>query len=424
MSHRHRNDTAADAATINDAAGVNRKLVDNIVYFARLLRHAGLPVGPGAAVRAAHALQVAGVRNREDVYWSLHCVFVSRSEHRAVFAESFRLFFRKKGLIEKLLALLSPSTPGPAPADAPNPGAARVQDALFAQQPATPGPDAAKIEIDARMTMSSRERLGKKDFEQITADEFALIKQHIARLHLPDTRLRSRRLQPHARGTRIDMRRTLRHALRTGGHPLWLKKLRAKPVHPPVVALCDISGSMTQYTRVFLHFLHALGTRNRRVHTFVFGTRLTNVTRALRHRDPDEALTQCNALVEDWSGGTRIGTSLKHFNRDWSRRVLGQGALVLLMTDGLERDPEPGLAFETDRLRRSCRRLIWLNPLLRYEAFAARAHGVRAMLAHVDEFRPIHSLDNIAGLVQALSASGAVPDPKLWLREADCDHDR
>jgi uncharacterized protein with von Willebrand factor type A (vWA) domain len=175
---------------------------------------------------------------------------------------------------------------------------------------------------------------------------------------------------------------------------------------------------MAEYTRLFLHFLHALG-ETRRVTTFLFGTRLTNVTRALRARDPDEALQRCANQVADWSGGTRIGASLHRFNREWSRRVLGQGAIVLLFTDGLERDGLEALAPEMQRLHNSCRRLIWVNPLLRYDEFAAKARGVRAMLPYVDEFRPIHNLASMAELCRALSRERSDEcDPKIWLRRS------
>jgi uncharacterized protein with von Willebrand factor type A (vWA) domain len=169
------------------------------------------------------------------------------------------------------------------------------------------------------------------------------------------------------------------------------------------VALMDISGSMAEYSRLFLHFLHAVAETRRRVHSFVFATRLTNISRELTSRDPDEALARASGRVQDWEGGTRIAHALHEFNRHWSRRVLGQGAIVLLFTDGLEREVTGELAFEMDRLKRSCRRLIWLNPLLRFDAFEARAAGIRTMLPYVDEFRPIHSLASMEELCQALS---------------------
>jgi uncharacterized protein with von Willebrand factor type A (vWA) domain len=229
---------------------------------------------------------------------------------------------------------------------------------------------------------------------------------------MPDDRRRTRRFAPDRAGARVDPRRSFRGSLR-GIIDLEHRSRIQKP--PPIVALCDISGSMAEYTRLFLHFLHALG-ETRRVSTFLFGTRLTNVTRALRRRDPDEALARCAADVKDWSGGTRIAASLHAFNRDWSRRVLGQGAIVLLFTDGLEREGLDGLGAEMQRLHMSCRRLIWLNPLLRFHEFSAKAQGLRAMLPHVDEFRPIHSLASMAELVRAISGEGERADPRAWLR--------
>ena len=264
----------------------------------------------------------------------------------------------------------------------------------------------SETEFDARLTMSDREVLEKKDFAQMSAAEIAAAKQAIRRLALPLNEVKTRRLASARRGRMIDMRRTLRATMKAGGAVIDLKYLGAKTRQPPIVALLDISGSMSQYTRLFLHFLHGVTDARKRVSTFLFGTRLTNVTRALRERDPDDALAACSSSVLDWSGGTRIGTSLAAFNKHWARRVLSQGAIVLLITDGLERDPDDRLAFEIDRLHRSCRRLIWLNPLLRYEGFEARAGGIRAMLPHVDELRPIHNLDSMAELCRALSADG------------------
>jgi uncharacterized protein with von Willebrand factor type A (vWA) domain len=209
----------------------------------------------------------------------------------------------------------------------------------------------------------------------------------------------------------------MRAAARSGGGLILPKFRTPREIHAPLVVLADISGSMSQYTRIFLHFLHALTEKRRRVQTFVFGTRLTNLTRQMRHRDPDEALADCSAAVRDWSGGTRIGDTLHEFNRLWSRRVLGQGAIVLLITDGLERDEVDLLSREMERLRKSCRRLIWLNPLLRFDAFEPRARGIKAMLPHVDEFRPVHNLDALSDLCASLDKAGSrAADPGRWLR--------
>jgi uncharacterized protein with von Willebrand factor type A (vWA) domain len=216
------------------------------------------------------------------------------------------------------------------------------------------------------------------------------------------------------------MRRTLRASMKGGGAFIDLRYLGPKTKKPPIVALLDISGSMTDYTRLFLHFLHAITDARKRVHSFLFGTRLTNVTRALKAKDPDEALEACSASVMDWSGGTRIATSLHAFNKQWARRVLTQGAIVLLITDGLERDPDDRLAFEIDRLHRSCRRLIWLNPLLRYDGFEAKAKGIQTLLPHVDEFRPIHNLESLDDLCRSLSEPGShATEGRAWIIRAE-----
>jgi len=226
----------------------------------------------------------------------------------------------------------------------------------------------------------------------------------------------TRRFKIDQRGRTIDPRAMMRSAARTGGELILPKFRSPREVHPPLVVLADISGSMSQYTRIFLHFLHALTEKRRRVHAFVFGTRLTNLTRQMRHRDPDAALADCSAAVMDWSGGTRIGDTLAEFNRLWSRRVLGQGAVVLLITDGLERDDVAGLSEEMERLHKSSRRLIWLNPLLRFDGFEARARGVKAMLPHVDEFRSVHNLDALADLCASLDKHSARSvDPRRWI---------
>jgi uncharacterized protein with von Willebrand factor type A (vWA) domain len=393
---------------------VSGRLAENIVHFARALRVAGIPVGPGAALDALAAVRAAGVGTREDFYWTLHAVFVKRHEHSLLFDQAFRIFFRRRGHLDRLLAAMLPQAP-PREAEKPPPGAQRLADALLAE-PGEAERKPPQLEVDARLTVSDREILRSKDFAQMTAAEIEAAKDAIKRLVLSLDEVKTRRLAPHRHGHIVDIRRTLRASLKAGGAVIDLKYLGPRSKAPPIVALLDISGSMSQYTRLFLHFLHAVTDARKRVHTFLFGTRLTNITRAIKAKDVDEALAAVGANVADWSGGTRIATSLAAFNKLWARRVLTQGAVVLLITDGLERDPDDRLAFEIDRLHRSCRRLIWLNPLLRFSGFEAKAKGIRAMLPHVDELRPIHNLDSMAELVRALSAAGGGRgDPKAWL---------
>jgi uncharacterized protein len=396
--------------------GLAGRLAENILYFARALRAAGIPVGPGAVIDALEAVSAAGVGEREDFYWTLHAVFVKKREHSVLFEQAFRIFFRNRGYLEKMMAMMMPRAPGGV--QKPQAGSARVQEALFAAFKDKVRERDHVIE-DRRLTVSDREVLQRMDFAQMSAAEIARAKDAIRHMVLSLEAVRVRRLVPDRRRHLVDMRRTLRASMKAGGALIDLKYRAPETRLPPIVALLDISGSMGEYTRLFLHFLHAVTDARKRVHSFLFGTRLTTVTRALTAKDPDEALAACSANVADWSGGTRIASSLAAFNKQWARRVLGGGAIVLLITDGLERDPDIRLAFEIDRLHRSCRRLIWLNPLLRFEGFEAKARGVQVMLPHVDEFRPLHNLDSMEALCRALSGRRGEREvngvPKAWL---------
>jgi len=374
------------------------QIADNVVGFARTLRAAGLPVGPGAVIDALNALRLIDIGKRADVFTTLESVFVTRHDHALIFAQVFDLFFRAA---EEWKSMLDSVALPVQAKKSPPPATRRVREALA--QPAIAGDSDVSEEREVRLSVSDREVLQKKDFAQMSAAEIAEVTQVIAKMRLPQAELRTRRTRPDHRGLRLDLRRTLRGSLRTGGDIVDIHRLGLVDKPAPIVALLDISGSMSEYTRLFLHFLHAITDARKRVSVFLFGTRLTNVTRALRTRDPDEALAACSSAVEDWAGGTRIATSLHNFNKLWGRRVLAQGAIVLLITDGLEREADSRLAFEMDRLHRSCRRLIWLNPLLRYEGFEPKAQGIKLMLPHVDEFRPVHNLSSIKGLMAALS---------------------
>ena len=398
-------------------ANPDGRIADNIVYFARALRKAGMRVGPASVKDAIEAVLAAGIGSRDDFYWTLHAVLVSRHEDHATFDEAFRLYWKSRELIEKMLAMFSPVAPDRRERQKPRAAENRVSEAMFeGHRRNQPPQEIPEIEIDARFTVSGNEMLRGKDFAQMSAVEISDAKRAIAELRLPFDTVMTRRFKANPRGRRIDPRAMMRLASRTGGELILPKFRSAREVHPPLVVLADISGSMSQYTRIFLHFLHALTEKRRRVHTFVFGTRLTNLTRQMRHRDPDDALADSAAAVKDWSGGTRIGDTLHEFNRLWSRRVLGQGAVVLMITDGLERDDVTGLSEEMERLKKSCRRLIWLNPLLRFDGFEPRARGVRAMLPHVDEFRAVHNLNALADLCASLDKSTSHNvDPRLWM---------
>jgi len=386
-----------------DPAGPGGRLAENVMHFARLLRAAGMRVGPDRVIDCVRALEIAGTERREDWYWTMSSVLLSREEQRPIFDQAFRLFWRDPKLVEKMMQLLLPKVYGRS-AKPEDQQSQRLTDALFGQkQQEAREREEQKVELDARLTFSTREVLQRMDFDTMSAAELAEAKKMIAELRLPLPMIRTRRFTPHPRGRRVDLRATLRATLRGGGDVIPLVRAAPRTLHPPLVVLCDISGSMNPYARMFLHFLHALTNDRDRVSVFVFGTRLTNITRQLRHRDVDVAMARVAEAIKDWSGGTRIGACLREFNWRWARRVLGQNACVLLVSDGLDREAGEGLGDEMDRLAKSCRYLVWLNPLLRYEKFEARPAGVRAILPHVDLFLPVHNLKSLIDLAHSLS---------------------
>ena len=379
-------------------------LPENIMHFVRILRTAGMPVGSGQVLRAIEAVGAVEMTDREQFYWALHATLVNRFSQRELFDQAFHVFWRNPRLLDRMMSLVLPMSHVES-GDKP-PGRAlpqRLAEALAPVGGKGGGTEEMEIEIHAELTWSDREALRGRDFETMTVEEQKDARQVMAAMRLPLRPLPSRRFRPSAAGRRPDLRATLRALMRSGGDIIPLRRKRRRRVPPPLVVLCDISGSMARYSRMLLHFMHAVTNDRDRVHSFLFGTRLTNVTRQLRERDVDVALAKVSGAVEDWSGGTRIGAAIGAFNRLWSRRVLGQGAVVLLISDGLDRDAGEGLGREIERLHKSCRRLIWLNPLLRYDGYEPRARGARALVAHVDEFLPAHNLDSLADLADVLT---------------------
>ena len=391
--------------------------MENITHFARVLRAAGLPIGPGRVIDAVRAVTTVGIERRGDFYWTLHAVFVNRRDQRDLFDQAFHVFWRNPNILERMMALVLPSMRGEEGLAADQEMSRRVAEALAARdrgpQADDPKEPPEEIQIDAVMTWSQNEILQHKDFEKMSADEVRAARQEVRRMRLSVNEIPTRRHRSAVSGERPDMRATLRAARRSGSDFIRLMKRRRRTRPPSLVVLCDISGSMDRYARMLLHFLHALTNDRDRVFTFLFGTRLTNVTRHLRGHDVDAALARVGGAVEDWAGGTRIGHCLHGFNREWGRRTLGQGAVVLLITDGLDRDDGASLAVEMERLHKSCRRLIWLNPLLRYEDFEPRSIGARAIMPHVDEFRPIHNLDSLRALTGVLGGAMARSDKSM-----------
>ena len=395
---------AESPAVTGDTPALNGKLADNILLFARLLRAAGLQLGTGKIIHAIEAVNLVGVESQRNLHTALLSQFVTRHEQTPLFDQAFSLFWRNPRLMEKLMGAMLPTVRTEKDQEQI---LRRLGEALYKSGELQTDPQEQEVELQANLSFSDREILQSKDFEQMSEVELQIARNMLQKLKLPVPDVRSRRYQVSKKKARIDMRKTLQQSLRNSATiPLQFKRNRVRP--PAIVVLCDISGSMAQYSRMFLHFMHAISNHRDRVHSFVFGTRLTNISRYLRNKDVDIALEATSRAVVDWSGGTRIGLCLEQFNRLWSRRVLSQGAVVILLTDGLDRGEGDELQKEMDRLSKSCRQFIWLNPLLRYDKFEPKAQGILSMLPYVDVFRSAHSVQSLAELPDLLSQS-----PKL-----------
>ena len=380
------------------------RLAENVMHFARVLRSAGLAVGADRVHTALAALQVAGLASKADFHAVLSACLVDRREHLDLFDQAFVLFWRDPDLMGRMRALLAPQVHLKDGATPPPPENRRLGEALFPHPPNRPpdAPQQDQIQVDAQLTWSDRELLNKADFDSMSADEWRAAQRLLQQIRWLVEPLPSRRHQAARQPGRPDWRATMAQMARHGGDPAALQWRAPRQQPAPLVVLADISGSMSRYSRMLLHFAHALGHGDARVESFVFGTRLTRTTRLLKGRDPDLAIAQVVRAVADWSGGTRITTSLHAFNQRWARRVLGTQATVLLISDGLEHGDTTALSFEMERLHKSCRRLLWLNPLLRFAGFEPRAGGIKAMLPHVDRLLPAHNLQSLADLALAL----------------------
>lgn len=383
-------------------------LAPNVVHFVRVLRGAGLRLGTDRALLAVEALNYAGLTSRREFRAVLEACLVDRPENLALFDEAFAAFWRDPDLAGQLLRLRLPQVE-PRAGLAPRSANARLAEALSGgaspEGSATRQPEPERQTLGAGLSWSDREQLRRRDFEAMTAAEWHAARRLIAALGHQLPELRTRRRRSAARGA-IAMSRAMRDMARHGGELTRMPRCLPRSRPGPLVLLIDISGSMSRYSRMLLQFAQQLaggeGAAGLRVQVFVFGTRLTCVTRSLAGRDPDVALTAVSRAVEDWAGGTRIAQSLGEYNRHWLQRTGGSRATVLLATDGLDLASFETLAAEMHHLRLGCRRLLWLNPLLRYEHFEPRARGIRAMLPHVDRLLPMHNVESLEGLMRAL----------------------
>jgi uncharacterized protein with von Willebrand factor type A (vWA) domain len=381
------------------------RIANNILLFCRTLRQAGLPVGSGQVIEASQAILRTGIERRDDFYVGLRAVLVKDPAQARLFDQAFHIYFRNPRLLERMMGLLLPTLVTEQDEGAGDATIRRLLETLTGEE--EPGGDDIVIEVDRSGSYSRNEVLRDKDFEQMSIEEQAsakaLLRQGLDVLREVPTR----RFRADRRGRRYDLRRSMQLMLRTNGQLIEIARKTRRHRPPALVLISDISGSMSGYSRMFLHFAHALSSRQQRVHSFVFGTRLTNITHWLAERDVDQALARVASEVRDWDGGTRIADCLERFNVDWGRRVLSGRAVVILLSDGLERDSRARLEFQMQRLRRTVDRLIWLNPLLRFDDFEPQASGIKAMLPHVDSFLPAHNVNSLVDLGRLLSEAPA-----------------
>ncbi|MBA2520308.1 MAG: VWA domain-containing protein [Chloroflexia bacterium] len=392
----------------------------NLLTFGRRLRQGGIPVGSGQVLSLLEAFAAIDPRHQRDAYYAARSTLVTRPEQIPLFDSEFATFWRRLAGVEPPPLEAFQASDAPDVLSLPDvsrkkteertgSGEAEVEREVLALSEADDEPANADDLEDMEsppedvLLFSAREVLRKKDFSQCSAEEIAEARRIIEGMTWKLGTRQIRRRQKAKRGDMIDPRRTMRRSLRHGGVPIDLQYQRRKVRTRPLVLICDISGSMDRYARLLLRFVHALGHGIESTEVFVFGTRLTRITRELRKRDVDQALTDVVNSVDDWSGGTRIGEAIKQFNYKWSRRVVRSGATVVIISDGWDRGTPDFLGREMARLQRSCRRLIWLNPLLGASGYQPLTQGMRAALPYVDEFLPVHNLQSLEALAALLS---------------------
>jgi len=374
-------------------------LLRNCVLFGRMLRALGVEITPTQIVDLVDSLHYVDIGSRQDFRNSARTVLISHREHLPLFDEAFDLFWQAHGndtLLELDMGQLLQKQPE------------QQKLEIYRRAPdndhTKPPPPDEEPEEERVLTYSDLESLRQKDFTRLDAEEMAAVRRLMLKTQWKLEPRRTRRTVRATQGDLIDLRRTIRQNLRHGGELLHLARKERKYKRRPVVLLCDISGSMERYSRVLLQFIYVVTSRLDRVESFVFSTRLTRITHQLRRRNIDDALREASAVVHDWAGGTRIGEAIKTFNYDWARRVLGQGAIVMIISDGWDRGDIALLEREMDRLHRSCHRLIWLNPLLGAVDYQPLVRGIKAALPHIDEFMPVHNLASLEQLAHVLAA--------------------
>jgi hypothetical protein len=377
-------------------------LLDHVLAFGLLLREMGVDVSPGQMLELVQALEHVPIYDKQGFKDTCRCLLVLRREDLLLFEQAFTFFWRRPGAPDGQGVFLPDAGMTTHKLRRPKPKRVGGQNDEQEQQE-----QEQEIEETVILTYSATERLRSKDFADFTWEEVQACKDMLKQMEWRIDERPTRRRRRAANGKQIDMRRLIRHNLRFGGEPIQMVWKEIKTEQRPLVVLCDISGSMERYSRILLQFVHTISNGLHDVEAFVFGTRLTRITRQLHRRDIDESIQEVSKHVIDWSGGTRIGDSIKEFNFRWARRVLGRGAVVLIISDGWDRGDTTLLSKEMDRLQRSCHRLIWLNPLLGAAGYEPLTKGIQAALPYVDDFLAVHNLVALEQLGALLAKIGS-----------------
>ncbi len=378
------------------------KLPDHITAFGRALRRAGVPMDSRRMATAIDAALLCGLGRRDDLRAALQTVMVSRQTDMAVFDEMFDAFFRNPEIAQQLLSQMLPKAAKANPVRRK----ARVQEALSVPRPRPADPQAGReseLKFDAAMTASDQQRLRHADFAGLSASEFRLVEQLVRQIPLPLPPVASRRLRSGSRGSQPHWSRALQLARRQGGELLSLPRRQRREQPLPLLVLVDVSGSMERYARLLMAFLHQ-ATRGTQRHAFAFGTQLTDLRVAFRHTDTDRMLADANRCIADFAGGTRLGASLEQLRQQHPRCLVGRRTVVLLITDGLDTGEPAALDAELQWLRRHSRRVLWLNPLLRFDGYQPLAQGASLLHRHAHAMLAVHNLSHLQDLARSMAA--------------------
>ena len=375
------------------------KLFENILRFIRLLRNSGIKIGNQSSIDALNSIKILKIGNRNEFYWALHSNLIYRNEDTEIFDQCFHLFWQNPKILQQMFNLLLPQIGTQKAPTTNKKQLKRISDNIQKQNKDVNIEKKEEIIFDSQMSWSNKSALNTKDFEMMSLEEIHQAEKEIKKFLIKSKTQISRRWKKNDQSTKISTKYTIKKSVKNNGIIHLAFKERIKKFRP-VVILIDISGSMESYSRMMLFLSHILIQQYKDIEVFTFGTKLTRITNFLKNKDIDLSLDKVGKFVNDWAAGTKITSSIKDFNFNWSRRLLTQNQTLLLITDGLERDDSQNLDFEINRLSLFANNIIWLNPLLRYKKFEPKVNSIKTILRHVDKHVPIHNLNSIKNLVE------------------------